>query len=235
MQSANFSKLMNITSNTRVMAFVEVNYTSDGPKIMTVDAISTNYSTNYSQKYIESFTKEGVSIENYTRVKRNNSVYAISFDIINHWHNQTVYWNISNPFSSNNSVIANNQSVHVYQENSYSQGTNKVEISARVSTFVDKMTDIFEVRPLQIYDFQTLKETLTSSVFEIMVQNNLNTTQQFNWTLNTGYRNISNLANVTGYTFVFVETNYSATGVYKTRAYVNKSTYNDTQNGVTVI
>jgi hypothetical protein len=146
-----------------------------------------------------------------------------------------VYWGISNPAFNNYTALSYNQSVHVYLERNYTQGWNKIEVTANVSKFVDRLTDVFDVRPLQIADFQLLKETQASSVFEIMVLNNLNTSQKFNWTINTSAQIRAGYANVTGYSFVYVETNYSSSGIYKTSVYVNRSSYNDSQNGVAVI
>lgn len=56
-------------------------------------------------------------------------------------------------------------------------------------------------------------------------------TQQFRWNINTGAANITanNLTNITSTdVLIYVETNYTQSGVFKTNAFVNTSSYNDT-------
>jgi hypothetical protein len=158
------------------------------------------------------------------------------FDVFNNWYNQSVLWNISNPSITNTTFIDNNRSLMVFIENNYtSQGNNKVEINAKVSSFVDKVTDFFEIRPLQVANFQTLTGGQNKTVFEINARNNLNITQSFTWKVDTTQQNISNTTTINSSdVFIFVETNYTTKGVYKTTAFLNSSSYNDNQSSAVV-
>jgi hypothetical protein len=229
-----FNGSINLSSNEFVMVFSEVNYSTDGAQTFVIDLTASSD----SDSYIDSFKFEGVAIEDYQRDTKNHTVQILVFNVRNTWYLGNVTWSLSNPSISNISNLDYNESILVVIEHNYtSQGDTMAEVSANVSSFVDRLTDFFEIQPLQLYDFQTLSESQASSVFELVAQNNLDTVQYFTWTLNSGEENITSdeLLNITNENvFIFIETNYSDERVYKTTALINSSSFNDTQNGVIV-
>ena len=83
---------------------------------------------------------------------------------------------------------------------------------------------------------ETLSEGSYEAVTEIVVQNNLNKTQEFSWDFETGEENVTstNIDILNDNLFVFIQSNYSEEGVYRTTATINSSDYNDTKKGVVV-
>ena len=109
-------------------------------------------------------------------------------------------------------------------------------VTSSISSFVDKISDMFDIKPLQVSELNTLSESQTNTVNELVVKNNLNQTLFFNWQFQTGEENLtSTLLNSTGgNVFVYIASNYSDAGVFRTRAIVNSSSYTDNQTGVVV-
>jgi hypothetical protein len=226
-----FSKTTSLSLGEGLMIFAEANYSSDGAKTFTINASTAGQFDSHT----DSFKKEGVSVENYVRVLKNETTNILLFDVRNNWLDGIVYWNVSDPSLINSTNLRNNETVLVVIENNYTQGSKQTEVNARVSEFVAQITDIFSVKPLEIESLSTLSEG-QNAVSEIVVKNNLNSPQYFTWTYNSGQQNLSlSLTNITeDNLFVFIETNYSSEGVFKTLAIVNSSTYYDNRTGVVV-
>jgi YD repeat-containing protein len=229
-----FSKNVSVNNNEKVMVFIETNHSSDNVKDFAVDLSATN--TNVS--YDDLFTLRGVSIKNYNRVIYNGTSQNISFDIRNDWNSGIVYWNISDLGISNSTFLNNNQSVRVSILTNYSstQGNKQPQIIAYTSSYIDRINEFFEIRPLKIDKLLTLSESQNSTITEIVVKNNLNNSQYFNWKYYTGESTITgnSITNITTNTFIYIQTNYTSAGVYRTNATINASSYNDSDIGVVV-
>ncbi|MEK6905208.1 MAG: hypothetical protein AABX24_02290, partial [Nanoarchaeota archaeon] len=82
--------------------------------------------------------------------------------------------------------VAYNQTTKVNVNHNYTtQGTKNVVVTAQISSFTDRVTDKFEIRPLKIYTLNTLSEG-TNAVTELVIRNNANYTQYFSWIFDTG-------------------------------------------------
>lgn len=233
-ETSSFSELTNLSSDEKVMVFVETNSTSDGTKTFSVSATSDNYSSDYT----ESFSNEGVNIENYDRVRKNHTINIISFDVVNNWHSGEVNWSLNEPNLANTTDLDTNETLMVFvEEDSSVQGNNKAEVTAQVSSFVDHVKNAFEIRPLKIESLLTLSEGSNQGVSEFVVTNNLNSTQIFGWQFDTGTENVSSNDSViitSENLFIYIASNYTSAGVYPTTAIVNSSQYNDSQSGVVI-
>ena len=109
----------------------------------------------------------------------------------------------------------------------------EVEIRGVVTKIIRNLDNKIEIN-----NFNTLSEG-NNTINELLIRNNLLTDQFFLWKFNSGKQNITSL-NATNLTslsnvFVYVATNYSTSGVYRTEASVNSSSYNDTEQEVAVI
>jgi len=120
-------------------------------------------------------------------------------------------------------------------EEEYDQGNKEAVVSAQSSSYTDRLTDYFIVQPLLIESLLTLSEG-ESSVSEMVVKNNLDNMQTFNWQFNSGEENLSSdyPLNISGQAQIYIETNYTAEGVYRTSASVNSTEYSDIATGVVV-
>ncbi|MDP3698191.1 MAG: hypothetical protein Q8R47_01250 [Nanoarchaeota archaeon] len=232
--SAFFSKNAYIGKDDFVMVISEVEYSSDGAKTYTItlDAGGSNTKTKSVTRKLE-----GVAIENYTRFD-NGVQQHYTFYLRNKWKSGNITWNMSDPSTSAITTVAYNQTLKVEVDYNYTtQGMKKVVLTAQISSFMDKVTDNFEIRPLKIDKLNTLAEGLGTSVTELVVRNNLNQTQYFSWIFNSGTQNLtsSQILNLTtNNIFVYIASNYSTAGVYKTNVMINSSTYRDNQTGVIV-
>ena len=224
-----FSTLANISSNEEIMVFSEVNYSSDGDKVITVNVSSTNEST----RYFNSFTLDGVMVENYRRTNGSNTTQVIEYDIMNNWLNGVVVWNISTPAHGNSTALASNQSMPVRMQHNYSQGVREVVTLASISSVIDAVYDQFEVRPIEIRSVDTVKNG-TNAVTYIIVRNNQEAAQTFSWTLDTGTQNLSGTGSVSDEVTITVSSVFPSSGVYRTLATVNTTTSSDNQTGVIV-
>lgn len=227
------SNLTNISSGDYAMVFTEVNYSTDGDQKFDIN-LSTS---GYSDRYIDYFTLQGVGLENYNRISKNYTTNILLFEVRNNWNPGIVSWNLSNPAITNSSNLSTNQTVMVLVENNYTtQGNNQAQITATTSSFMDVINDFFEIRPLNIFNLQTLNSNKNSSIIEVSVENNLNAVQEFNWQFNSGTNTINSSTNVniTNTTLVLIEVNYTTDGVYKTTAAVNSSSYSDSSTGVVI-
>jgi len=225
------SKLLNLSANDNVMVFAEFNYTTDAYQDLLV-SINANQS---SDVYRDSFGLRGAVIKNYNRISKNYTTNILFFDVVNNWNPGYVNWSIGEPNIQNSTYLGNNQSIMVFIEYNYTtQGNRQPEINVTTATYVDRIREFFEIRPVKITGLLTLKENQSSSVSELVIKNNMNTSQSLSWMFNTGIQNVSNSTslNASESILVYIASNYTTAGIYKTNALVNTSVYNDTENGV---
>ncbi len=202
-----FSTTVNVSDD--VMVFAEVNYTSDGHNEFII-------TSNYSTGYVDSFTKVGVSIENFSRV--NN---IINMMLYNYWYPGTIYFNISEvDNSTTENILKYNKEV----------SKDRVEVSAFTSSYVDKLISVYLGNPFQV-SLLTLHEG-EIVVNELIVDNDQG--QLIDWQFNTGVENVFSTNSVNDSVMVFIESNYSIDGVYKTVATVNSSSNSNNVTGVVV-
>jgi hypothetical protein len=137
---------------------------------------------------------------------------------------------------SNSTSLENNETVEVSVSNDYSQGLNYVELNATIDNFVDEVKELFEIRQLQIIDFQAINVSDNVVYFNLSIQNNLATQQIFSWKIDSGISNISEsgVVEAGNMTSITQGVTYSASGVYHTEAFINSTSYNDTIQGVVI-
>jgi len=232
------SRLLNLSDNDNVMVFAEFNYTTDSYQDLFV-SVNANQSTD---AYRDSFGLRGAVIKNYNRVSKNYTTQILMFDVANNWNSGYVNWSIGEPNIKNSTYLNSSESIMVFLENNYTnQGIHKFEINATVSTYVDRIREFFEIKPIKIVSLQTLYENENNSVTELNIKNNLNTSQSFDWMLDsnidTVFSSQKSLLNASENMLIFIQSDSSYTyyGVYPTTAYVNTSLYNDTETGVILI
>jgi hypothetical protein len=217
-----------------ILAFAELNYSSDSTKGLNINVYSLPVAGDY---YYDRFLYRGALIKNFNRIATNYTTNVLLFDVYNNWYSGYVNWSIGEPNIVNSTYLNSNESLMIFIENNYStQGYEQPEINATVSSYVERIKEFFEIRPIKIMNLLTLSENLSNSVSEMDVINNFNTSQPFDWVFNSGSSNISsnqptNL-NASETVFVYIASNYSNSDVYKTTATANSSSYNDTENGV---
>jgi len=225
------SKLLNLSANDNILVFAEFNYTTDAYQDLLV-SINANQSTDL---YRDSFGIRGAVIKNYNRIPKNYTTNILMFDVVNNWNSGYVNWSIGEPNLKNSTFLNNNESLLVFIEYNYStQGNRQPEINVTTSTYVDRIREFFEIRPVKINSLLTLSENKSNSVSELVIKNNLNNSQSLNWKFDTGIQNITNSTslNASESILVFIASNYTTSNIYKTTAFVNTSTYNDTEYGV---
>ncbi|MCK4589629.1 MAG: hypothetical protein KAT77_04240 [Nanoarchaeota archaeon] len=76
------------------------------------------------------------------------------FDLRNNWYSGDVVWNLSDPDLSNSTNLNYNETIFVAIESNYSRGSKQPELTASISSFIDRVTDFFEIRPLEIYSLK---------------------------------------------------------------------------------
>ncbi len=162
-----FSKQVNLTKDEQVMVFSEINYSSDGQKEASISLQSPLQNTSY----VNDFTERGVSIENYQRTGDNSTTQVLLFDVKNNWDPGNVQWNVSDIGINQVTSLNTSEKLMVFVQNNYTQGDKQAVIQAQTSSFVDKITDFFSVRPLQLKSFQTLFESSSSAISEMVVKN----------------------------------------------------------------
>jgi len=225
------SKLLNLSDNDNIMVFAEFNYTTDAYQDLLV-SINANQSTDV---YRDSFGLRGAVIKNYNRIAKNYTTNILMFDVWNNWNSGYVNWSIGEPNIKNSTYLANNESIFVFIESNYStSGNRRPEINATTSTYVDRIREFFEIRPIKIASLLTLREDVSNSVSEITIKNNLNTSQSLSWKFNTGVQNVTNSTslNASESILMFIASNYTTADIYKTNAYINTTIYNDTEQGI---
>ncbi|OGY53735.1 MAG: hypothetical protein A2912_01385 [Candidatus Buchananbacteria bacterium RIFCSPLOWO2_01_FULL_40_23b] len=230
-ENAVFSRKVNISRDDFVMVISEVNFTSDGDKSYNINVIHNNTDTTYAS----TFTEEGAVIENYTRID-NGTQQKFIFFIKNNWHAGNVTWTFTNPSTSATVSMGHNETRRVQVQHNYTtHGWKDIEITAQVSTFKDILQDSFEIRPLFLERYETLSEG-TNSVSEAVIENILNQSQTISWQYSGNENVTSNKLIVFNASrlFVFIASNSSSSGVYRTDFTVNSTLYNDTIRGVIV-
>lgn len=229
-----FSRKANISTDASLMVFTEVNYTSDGTKLYLINLSSTSSNSTY----VGTSTTLGAVIENYARVESATKNIFL-FDVRNNWLTGAVTWEMSLPAIKNITTINQSSRLMVFvEDNSSVAGNNTALINATVSSYVDKITDIFQIKPLEIKSYQLNSTSGLSATFAFTVHNNLASQQNFTWRIDTGIANRTStyisLNNNTNQTFILAE-NYSVSNVYSTRLFVNSSLYHDNRSEVVII
>ena len=161
---------MRIRKDQAVMVFTEVNYSSDHSKIY---SITLNGGSNLITNVISPFSMHGATIENYSRLENKTHV-QYTFLVRNNWKSGNVTITMSDPSYTNISSINFNQTLKYTVTTNYtSQGQKNPRITAQVSSFTDRVTGLFNLKPLEINEMNTLSEG-TNAVTELVVKNNLN-------------------------------------------------------------
>ena len=228
------TQFLNLSDNDNILVFAEFNYTTDASQDLLV-TINANQS---SDVYRDSFGLRGATIKNYNRIAKNYTINILMFDVLNNWNSGYVNWSIGEPCIQNSTYLANNESILIFIENNYTiQGNRQPEINATTSTYIDRIKEFFEIKPIKISGLLTLKENSTNSVSELTIKNNLNSSQTLSWRFDTGIQNITNSTslNASESILVYIASNYSLSNIYQTTAYTNTSMYNDTENGVIIV
>ena len=219
-----------IATGAAVTVTNEVVYSTDGNDAFVINVSSGAASAQYS----DLFTVEGSTLLNYSRINY-GTIKEFVFYVKNNWLGGTTSWGIGT--HGNSTTLNFNNSQLVSKSQNYStQGRTTVNVTAQRDAFVDKIIDRFENLPVQITSLSVLGQGQQRAVFEGVVQNNLNTTQGISWILRSGEANVSSTQNmtITNNAFVFVETNYTSSGVYQTDFVANSSLFRDNQTGVVV-
>jgi hypothetical protein len=225
------TKFINLSSNDDILVLAEFNYTTDAYQDLLV-SVNANLSTDV---YRDSFGLRGAVIKNYNRIPKNYTTQILMFDVINNWKPGYVNWSIGEPNIKNSTYLSTNESLLVLIEYNYTtQGNRQPEINVTTSTYVDRIREFFEIRPVKISSLLALSENKNNSISEIIIKNNLNATQSLTWKFDTGIQNITNSTslNASESFLVFIASNYTTSNIYRTTAYVNASTYNDTEYGI---
>jgi len=227
------SKILNLSANDNIMVFAEFNYLTDAYQDLLV-SINANQSSDI---YRDSFGLRGAVIKNYNRIAKNYTTNILFFDVVNNWNAGYVNWSIGEPNIKNSTYLNNNESILIFIENNYTtQGNRQPEINVTTSTYIDRIREFFEIRPIKISSLLTLKENQSNSISELVIKNNLNNSQSLSWTFNTGIQNITSnqtiILNSSESILVYVASNYTTSMVYMTNAFVNTTTYNDTEQGI---
>ncbi len=228
------SSSFNLTNEQNIMAFVELNYTTDGVKTITIVGSGQNVNTTS----VQTIDLLPVTIENYQRFIENSTRKIFFFDVKNNWVNGTsVRWNITDPALNGTVSLGLNQSLMVMIEHNYTtQGVKIPVISAAALTAWDTVYDYFTIKPIELWQLNTLSDSQLGAVVELVIKNNLNHSQNFSWRFDSGVENITSTQNIqlqnVSPIFVYIGFNYSTAGVYGTNAIVNSSMFSDNQTGV---
>ncbi len=230
------SSSFNLSTDQNVMAFVELNYTTDGVKTITLLASGQNVNTTS----VQTIDLLPVTIENYQRLIENSTRKIFFFDVKNNWVNGTsIRWNITDPALNGTASLALNSSLMVMIEHNYTtQGVKAPVISAAALTAWDTVYDYFTIKPIELWQLNTLSDSQLGAVVELVIKNNMNHSQNFSWRFDSGVENITSTQNIqlqnSSPIFVYIGFNYSTAGVYGTNAVVNSSIFSDNQSGVVV-
>lgn len=126
----------------------------------------------------------------------------------------------------------------VILEESYDAGEKSPLFTALAQNFTATLRDLFTIVPVDLVNYEILQQNKSSTIVQFDIRNNDNATN-VSWRMDTGqgtvYSNITASLNHSKDIFVFVETNYTTTGVYATTGTANSSTSTDNSTGVAVI
>ena len=142
----------------------EINYTTAGVKIIDVNATAER---NLSNSVSDRFVLKSAEIEDYSTTNATIAKRVIDFWIKNYWPTTlAVAWNISNPaVSSSTFNINSSEDVRVFIESDYaSQGVKTPVIKAQNGTSTSSVLDRFTAKLIGILSYQSITETLASSI-----------------------------------------------------------------------
>ena len=225
----------NISSNDEIFAIIETEYPSPGSKSITYTLASNATESNYT----DNFRLRTGTLFNYSRSDASYNNQTISFIIENYWTNGTVSWSVTNPASSYSKQLATEERNTTRIESNFStQGRQIISVNVTYNGLSETITDFFNNEPLSLKSFDAALSG-NRSVYELVVKNSLEDSQTVNWRVDTGTENISS-QNLTDIAYgndliVLVEYNYSSGGIYQPVAFVNSTSYNDTEQRVVVI
>ena len=228
-QETNFSRLANITSSESILVFAELNNTPGDDKTVNIRLTSGNEASNYTNL----FDLDTIGIESYSRIDQSNITKIFYYTVRNLWFNGTVNWNFSEPNIVNSTTLANNATVLVMIQHNYSRGDKKPVFNAYYADYSVQRSDVFVVKPLLLSSLLALQEG-TTTLHELVINNRLNNSQNISWQLNTGVQNLTNSTTINTSLFVFVQHNYSTSGVYRTIANISNTMYVDNKTGVVI-
>lgn len=229
-----FSDLISMGTDNVTRVSQVINYTTDGVKTVNVTVSSGSITDDYQDQ----FTINAFEIARYFRAL-NTTERILSFDIFNRWpSNLSVSWNLSDPALVNSIYLTQDESLMIIIEENYTtQGRKEPEVNAYSGSFLDKLQDWFDNHIVEVFDFQTLSESISSTISQIMARSNSGS-KTVSWKLDTGKENLtSNEAielNESSGAIVIVEHSYTSSKVYLTNASINDSEYKDYAESVAI-
>lgn len=222
--------LVNFSTGEKILVFAEVDYAHDGVNSFVVNVTSGTEEVVFE----DGFNEMCADIEEYVRVPLTALTQVLLFEVKNNWYAGNVSWNVSDPALGDTVYLGSNESVLVFVGANYLEGVHTPQIISWTDTYVDSLSDYFEVRPLDVVSLSVLAEG-SSAVSEAVVANHLDEPQVFDWGFGDGVTNVSGSGlNVSDDVMLFIGTNYSSQGVYVTSFFVNSSSYADSASGVIV-
>jgi|GEM_PF-1699055 len=229
-ENASFSTLVNISNGEDVMVFAEINNTVGPSKMVQILLSSNDVSSNYTSIYALS----GVVIDNYKRIDQSNITKVLFYDVRNTWFNGTVSWNLTEPNIANSTRLDYNRTLLVIVQHDYTQGDKRPVFTASSAGTNASIRDAFNVRSLALTSLQTLFEGVNTTT-ELVVWNYAGGSPLFTWKFDTGVQNITNTSTLNQSMMLFIQSKYSASGVYRTRANINASNNLDNRTGLVIV
>jgi len=225
----------NLSTNAFVMVFEEFNYTNDSQKNISISAGAPQLNDSSHDRTI----LEALKITRKGRYDDNSSTQVLWFDINNQWTlNLSVAWNVSTPNMARNDTIAQNRSLMVFVQNAYDAGVQEPVFASRSGAYADSESSAFSIVPVDVQQYQVMRQQQNSTIAEFVVRNNDNATN-VSWRMLTGATTITATSpvslNRSASVFVITETNYTSTGVYTTTGIANSTTNADNGTGVAVV
>jgi hypothetical protein len=151
----------------------------------------------------------------------------------NLWNNGTVSWSMSDPGITGTAVLANNETVLIFIASNYTQGDKTPTLNATISTASASIADHFKSKPLALTNLLTLTDG-PNAVSEMDIQNYAGSSQNVSWQFNTGQENITGTTALNTSVLVFIQNNYTTSGVYRTFANISNQNYVDNRTGAIV-
>ncbi len=230
-----FTNSVSLGTNESSLVSQDITYTTDGDKRVNVTAYSG--SIRDTEEY--DFETNAFDIDRYTRLDYNTTRKIISFIITNQWpQNLSTSWNITDPSLKNTTSLMQNDTLMVLLETNYTtEGKKEPSVNVYSSGLLTTLNDWFNIYIVEMLDLQVLKEGIGSTISEITARSDTGN-NTISWQLDTGYENLTSSQtisiNETDRLLIFVEHNYSSSGIYKTNASVNTSSNQDHASGVVV-
>ncbi|MEA2036492.1 MAG: hypothetical protein U9O94_03225, partial [Nanoarchaeota archaeon] len=213
----------------------EITYTTDGDKTANISIYSS--SIRDSEEY--TFNIKAFEIDRYVREDYNNDTSRIiSFVVTNEWpSNLSVSWNLTDPSILNSTYLDQNDTLMVIiQENYTSEGKKEPTVNVYSGTFLTTLNDWFNIYLVEMLDLQTLSESVTSTITELITRSNSGN-KTISWQLDTGEENITSDQTISlnqSQAIILIEHNYTTSGVYVTNASINDSSNQDNAQGVAI-